>query len=147
MKTIITGACIAFILLGIPLRSHGHAMFATPIDGGVGVQAVYDNGRPAAFSEVAVFGPNDTPFVSGHTDPNGRFLFRPDRDGTWRVTVDDGMGHIASLSYEIGADMLPADTEYAIRMPRRYGVIAGLGVIFGLSGWSAYIRSRKRVGS
>ena len=63
----------------------------------------YSDGEMMRFSEVLVFSPEDaqTEFQSGRTDQNGRFVFYPDQNGTWRIEANDGMGHKAVKSIEV----------------------------------------------
>lgn len=76
-------------------RVSAHGMSSRVIQGGIGVQAEYDHGQPMAGAEARVYAPDEPDVVwqKGVTDPNGVFMFFPNRDGIWRVTVDDGMGH------------------------------------------------------
>ncbi len=128
------------------MRCLGHAMFVSPVEGAIGVRAVYDDGSPAAFSETRVFAPgaDDVPVLTGMTDSNGYFMFRPDRVGDWQVAVDDGMGHADTVAIAVAGDRLSViDTGGPPpRMPRAYGLVAGLGLIFGVFGWSAYFRTQ-----
>lgn len=68
------------------------------------VTATYAAGTPAPDADVVVEAPGgDTEgaWQTGRTDPMGRFVFAPDRDGEWRVTVDDGQGHRAVLTFSV----------------------------------------------
>lgn len=56
-----------------------------------------------SFAKVKIWSPeNDrVEFQNGRTDKNGRFSFFPDVDGVWHITVNDGMGHVATLKPEL----------------------------------------------
>lgn len=138
---------LAAVLPGLAGVCVGHGLSAERVEGGTGVRVVYDDGAAVAFSDVRVFAPgNDThPTLTGTTDRNGCFLFLPDAIGTWKVSVEDGMGH--AITREIvfdGQVALPVAGPGA--MPREYAVWTGLSTIFGLFGWSAYIRLKQAVG-
>ncbi len=46
------------LLLPPPPPAHAHGVNATIIQGGIGVQAQYDNGEPMAYAEVHVYAPD-----------------------------------------------------------------------------------------
>ena len=113
----------------------GHGVELTVVlNGGTGVEARYDDGSPVSYSEVKVFSPKDpeTEFQSGVTDKNGRFMFFPDTTGTWRVIVDDGMGHLLTAEVQAGPNKLAGGGD--TRVSRLTGGIVGVSVIFGLFG-------------
>lgn len=110
------------------------------VDGGVGVRAVYDDGNPVSFSDASLFAPaGGPPIFTGMTDRNGCFMFSPDTSGVWRVTVDDGMGHVVTAELPVGGAIATPAAD-GRRPPKRYGVVAGLAGIFGIFGWWAYLR-------
>jgi nickel transport protein len=126
-------ACAADVCLG-------HGIAAVRVDGGVGVGFVYYDGTPVTFSDVSVFAPGagDKPTLAATTDRNGCFMFRPDTNGVWKVTVDDGMGH--AITHEIVFDgQAAAPAKSCGRMPTRYGTVIGLAVICGVFGWPAFL--------
>lgn len=120
---------------------YGHSITATRVDGGVGVLATYDDGTPVSFSEAHLLAPGamEKPALVGTTDRNGCFMFRPDTNGIWKVTVDDGMGHVVTEELRFDGHAVAPERDKG-RMPKRYGVIAGLALIFGVFGWSAFLR-------
>ncbi len=132
------------ILLTAVMACEGHGIAARPVEDGIGIQAVYDDGYPVAFGDVKVFAPDraDKPALEGLTDRNGCFMFRPDTNGTWRVTVDDGMGHAVSheLYFDGGKSAAMQSKE---PVSKRHGVMTGLSLIFGLFGWIAYLRGQR----
>jgi hypothetical protein len=99
-----------------------------------------------AFCDVEVFRPGEDSeaFQVGTTDPNGAFGFVPDTTGTWRLTVDDGMGHMATAELIVDPDGIRRNV--ASGRGRLPGVIVGVGVIFGLFGALALFFSRRRQG-
>ena len=122
----------------------GHALEHRTVQGGVGIQALYDDGRPAAFSPAQAFPPGSTQvFAEGLTDRAGRFVFAPPTSGIWRVTVDDGMGHALETRLTISGGAL-RDARGPARPHRASGVVAGLGLLFGGFGLWALWRARRR---
>lgn len=128
-------------LAALPARAH--SLQHAPVQGGIGVRATYDDGAPSAFSAVQVFAPGETQaFAEGMTDRDGSFTFRATTTGVWRLTVDDGMGH--ALAAELPVTELGLQAPAAPgACPRAYGVLAGLGLIFGGFGVWALARARK----
>ena len=74
----------------------------------VEVQATFDSGEPMAAAQVNVFAPDDpeNPWLTGVTDDEGRFVFKPDPaiPGDWDVQVRQaGHGDIIQIPIEEGA--------------------------------------------
>jgi hypothetical protein len=133
--------CIACLPPAVCL---GHGAECNTVTGGTAIEAVYDDGSPMAYCDVEVFRPG-TPgeaFQGGSTDPLGRFAFVPDTTGTWKATVDDGMGHLASCDIIVGPDGV--GIAGAGGTDRLRGVIVGVAAIFGLFGLAALLYSRRR---
>jgi len=163
---------ILMMLFLWPAGGYGHGLRHKALEGGRGVEVMYDQGKPAVSARVTVFSPGDreNPFQEGFTDRNGRFVFFPDRAGAWLIEVHDGMGH--ALRHEILVDDAPAPDEAGVPVPRHeeapiriqdkapdrlkdetppwtrlQAVIVGVSVIFGLFGLLALIKSRARPGA
>ena len=128
--------------------AEGHAIEARRLDGGVGVEAVYDDGSPASFSEVKLYAPGSgaEPVFTGTTDRGGRFMFLPDTNGVWRLTVDDGMGHATQSEINWNGNEATSAPPSS-RMPRWQGVVTGLSLLFGLFGWGAFLRMKQQHGA
>lgn len=142
----------AVLILGSILASvatvwgHGTQGLVEDRDG-ILVSADYDDGEPMSYAEVKIFGPDsEIPFQKGRTDRNGRFMFRPDQKGRWRIIVSDGMGHRLALEREI----FDAQGDIQVETPgksgasknsRFQGIIMGVSIILGLfgivCGWKA----------
>ena len=129
----------------------------------------YDGGIPVANAQVTVFAPGeDEVYLTGTTDPAGFFAFVPNNPGNWRAVVDDGMGHrrearlevgTASEQEEHGHDALHADHTHDVdhtheaALPhthepegsdRPWRLAAGLGLIFGLTGFAYGFTARRQ---
>jgi nickel transport protein len=98
-----------------------------------------------SFAQVDIAAPDGKPgFQSGRTDRNGMFLFLPDGDGKYRVTVGDDMGHRLVLAKTIAGDgNIAASRESraiaGVSAGKGNGVVGGLGMIIGcgriIYGW------------
>jgi len=128
-----------------PYAAPAHGLITAPLSGGEGVRVAYDDDEPVSFADVQVFAPGGAkPVLTGVTDRNGCFLFRPDTAGVWKVSVDDGMGHGAPHF----VTSAPAASAAAPppRRSRAQDVVTGLSLIFGVSGWGAWLRLRTKRG-
>lgn len=105
-------------------------------EGGVGIKVFYDDGSPMAYVDVTIFSPNDgeVEYQSGLTDKNGQFVFNPDADGTWKVIVNDGLGHglIKELDLQEGILEEKAPNNALLRWQK---IIIGCSLIFGITGF------------
>jgi nickel transport protein len=129
----------------------------------VAVSFFYADGQPMSYAETLVFGPDndDIEFQNGRTDQNGRFAFYPETPGTWRLVVNDGMGHRAegiiavkapaenaAESGAVGGDETPAtrsDVQAEIPEHSHTGLklIAGLSLIGNLCFAGFYFKNRR----
>jgi nickel transport protein len=123
----------------------GHGVTHQVFDGALGLEASYDDGTPMRYCEVEVFSPLDeeTPFQQGFTDANGRFAFVPDAPGTWRVTVDDGMGHALNERIEVEESLAVRKRDH-FRFTRVQGAIVGVSLILAIFGLVSFLAQRRR---
>jgi nickel transport protein len=105
------------------------------------ITAEYDDGEPMNYAAVEIKAPDSTiVFQTGRTDRNGRFMIYPDQTGQWQAVVQDGMGHRLTLDLEVGGSTAAPESAHVRSsltsggMTRAAKVIAGLSIIFGLSG-------------
>jgi len=135
-------------VLGFTTFCLAHGITHEILEVGAGVKATYSDESPMAYCDVAIFAPGgpESEFQTGTTDPNGCFAFVPDTTGVWRVTVDDGMGHLLTAEVSVGPEGVEA-TGAARGYDRVRSVVVGISVIFGLFGVLALLRSRRRPGS
>ncbi len=131
--------------MGLPAFCVGHGVKHSVFSAGTGIEATYDNGRPMAFCDVVVVSPAnpDNEYQSGITDPAGRFAFVPDTNGVWKVTVDDGMGHLVTADVQTGPNKQVSD-GVDTGMNRFAGGMIGVSVIFGLFGLYSLVRFHPR---
>jgi len=81
--------------------------------------------------------------VAATSDRNGCFAFLPDTNGTWKVTVDDGMGHLAEARIDIDSAG-GRHAEEAHQADRLSGAVVGISVIFGCFGVYAMLSGRAK---
>jgi nickel transport protein len=102
----VLGLVIGFTCLCAPrVEAHGTAHRVVRNGTAVTVESFYSDKEPMQYAEVLVFSPSDrkVEYQNGRTDRNGRFAFFPDRQGTWRIEVNDGMGHLMKADIEVTA--------------------------------------------
>jgi hypothetical protein len=141
-----SAAITLWLMLLLPAACMAHGAECSTVSGGAAIEAVSDDGSPMAYCDVEVVRPGmpDEAFQVGSTDPLGRFAFVPDTTGTWKVTVDDGMGHLAACEIEVGPHGVGIASGGGT--DRFGGVIVGVAVIFGIFGLVALLYSRRRHG-
>ena len=125
------------------------------------VHSYFSKDAPLGDASVEIFSPgNEEAFQKGHTDKQGFFTFRPNDSGTWKVTVDDGMGHFDQVTVNVSGkffideeptkeeeptvvdDDKPEETKQA-EIPLVYRIIFGLSIIFGLTGILYGIKAKR----
>lgn len=136
--------------------SNADVVVRAPAEGGGA-----SDGAPAVGSDV---------WQEGRTDPRGRFIFAPERPGEWQVVVDDGQGHRATLVVSVAAPSAEPEVEARARTAassvaasevgaspevrsgdaaggpigdRFWQLVAGLGLIAGLTGGAYGIAARR----
>lgn len=136
-------ALIAALGLLLPAGSSAHGLTAelVPLDGAVSVKCSYTNGDPAE-AEVLVKSPSDANsyFAILRTDPSGVAHFEPDVAGRWSLTVDDGLGHRASLEFSVDGDGVVRSVEGGAGWLARYALLAL--ACTGLLAWWLLLKRR-----
>ena len=99
------GICSAVlgILLAIPAVAKAHAIGAEARlkDGRVNVEAFYDDNTPAENAKVVVTDSEGTVVAEGKTDTSGKWSFLAPPAGKYKVAVDAGAGHRATVALTI----------------------------------------------
>lgn len=128
-----------------------HGLQYNEFEGGIGIEAIYDEGTPMSYSEVKIFSPTDgeTEFQQGLTDKNGRFVFYPDIKGRWKIVVDDGMGHRLEIMVAVDEAMKLKRDQQAGRsaetsLSQYERAIVGISIIFGISGIFLWWKGKRR---
>lgn len=132
---------LAVLLLSLPCSAEAHGTQGWLKEtSGICVVAQYDDGEPMSYAQVEIAAPDGKPgFQSGRTDRNGMFMFLPDVDGKYRVTVGDGMGHQLVLAKTITENgNIAASRESgaiaSVSSGKMNGIAGGVGMIIGCGG-------------
>ncbi|MGQ9626923.1 MAG: carboxypeptidase regulatory-like domain-containing protein [Anaerolineae bacterium] len=141
-------AFIVFLLLlvfALPASSFAHGVrigykVATTIE----VTASYDDGRPMAGGQVAIYAPDDPskPWLTGTCDENGKFTFTPDpaKPGTWDVQVRQaGHGDILHIPIGEGKGAMAGSTGYT---PLQIALMSAC-VVWGFLGTALFFSRRE----
>jgi len=145
MTRYVKSILIALIALGLHSQIQAHGVSYKVIQGGIGIQAQYDDGQPISYSDCKIFAPGDmkTPYQQGLTDKYGRFVFVPDTSGIWKIEVDDGMGHGLIEKVDISNDMTLTKGLEQKHFNRYQDILMGVSVIFGITGIAFYFAAKK----
>ena len=144
MNRIILTISIVFALF-VPGSLYPHGVDILVIGGGSGVEAKYDSGDPISHADVTIYSPGneEEPSQTGVTDRNGRFLFYPDMDGVWKVVVNDWTGHGGTKLITIKDSAIVQGPEVEMPIGRKTKILAGISVIFGLTGILFFVLARR----
>ncbi len=82
-------------------------------------------------ADAWVYSPDepDRPFQSGRTDRGGVFSFVPNANGTWRVIVDDGMGHHKEIEVTVDGSAPIAPEPFSPPLLRLAAAAVGLAAL------------------
>ncbi|MCX6594762.1 MAG: hypothetical protein NTV70_00155 [Acidobacteria bacterium] len=128
------------ILAAVALTASAHDLVLTAERTGAAVviRAAYAGTEPCPFAPTEVFSPAGpkTEHQNGRTDRTGRFAFLPDQPGTWRVVVDDELGHRVEIQVPVteGAN-LPLGGAQPVWQKALTGAALILGLTGGWYGW------------
>ena len=140
-----------FILLIILLsvfsfveKTSAHGTGYNIIKGGIGIEAMYNEGSPMSDSDVTLFSPDNStnPYLTGITDQKGRFIFFPETKGEWILRVDDGMGHSLTAKLDVTEKGVLSKTDGAI-LSYLQKITMAICVLWGLIGTGLYFKSKK----
>ncbi len=159
MKTI--GCLLAFGLFAVfnglsapCAEAHGTGHRVIRDAGALAVESFYSDREPMSYAEVKLYGPSDAviEYQNGRTDKNGRFAFLPDQEGTWRIEVGDGMGHLMMAEIDVKnpekAETPSGETPVAVDVarpgiPMSWKAALGLSLIANLN-MLLYIWKKKK---
>lgn len=141
-------AATALVLSGLmawhaPAHAHGvgHAPETLPAEG---IRFYYSDGTPMAFAEATLFAPDGTEHQNARTDAMGRIAVLPDKPGTWRLVVSDGMGHRSEMTIAAGATSSTArqPSGNAGGPPGLTAILLGLSLLGNVAMSAALLRRR-----
>lgn len=140
--------CLLFgLVLAFAAQAHSLGVGVEIAEQTVIVRTRYADG---AFPDADVLvyspgAPGDQPFQSGKTDRGGVFSFVPDAAGSWRVIVDDGMGHYKEVEVAVGGGAPAAPEPFSPPLLRLAAAAVGLAALgFYLGRVSQRQTGRKR---
>ncbi len=148
-KSIIFFLAILFLA---PCGVFAHGVMGEVRRGGIVVTVKYTTGEPMSYAGVKISSPGaKLPFQSGRTDRNGRFCFFPDKQGEWKVVVDDEMGHRLEVRVPVDKEMKltlsqPLKNPVNRLISRYERVITGISIILGITGMILWWRAKKVYG-
>ena len=145
-------AATGWVVLTVPAMAHAHAIGAEAklAAGRVELEAYYDDDTPGADAAVTVTGPGGKVVAEGRTDPVGRWSFPRPPAGKYRVTIDAGGGHRATIGLTIPPPAPPVasprpagdpvnvsdgPTRSEFTGPTRYVWAAGGIIVIGAGTW------------
>ena len=134
-----------------PSYSHAHRMLVDCMveDGTVLVDVFFPDGKPARNVKVEVYRSDESLYLSGETDAEGRFGFDPGNETHFKVAAIGKLGHRAEQEVSLN-EAMPGPSEKSERedevrqhepIPLRE-IFAGLGYIFGVAGILMYLKAR-----
>lgn len=102
LKTLTSLVVLSVLGSSVPAFAHGVSIQYRATKA-IEIQATYEGGVPMADAQVSVYAPDapSTPWMTGKTDEQGRFVFVPDstQAGNWDVKVRQlGHGKILSIA-------------------------------------------------
>jgi nickel transport protein len=134
-----------------PLLAHGLDIEVRRHHPAVVLRAAYAGTEPAAYVSVEIFAPekSDVKYQAGYSDAAGCFAFVPDREGDWRAVFDDELGHREEIIVPIDrafleAGVTPGSEAPSSRLPLWQRALAGVMLIFGISGFLYGFKLRRR---
>ena len=117
MKPVRLFICIIAVAFIYCVQIYAHGVECSINTGAKSVKSQYDDGAPMSYADVKIFTPEGKEFQSGVTDKNGIFSFVPDSKGTWKIKIDDGMGHRIDKTIKINADFKILENNFA-KLPK-----------------------------
>jgi nickel transport protein len=137
----------------LPAAAFAHGVDVSDVTGQAGVRTVrfgYTDGEFMLFAKVKVYPPStpDATVQESMTDRDGYFSFVPFENGDWRLTAEDGMGHMGEIVVTVAdgtTQEAASQTENAApsnRLPRLIAIALGLSVIFNVFAFW-YLTGRK----
>ncbi|VBB42126.1 conserved exported hypothetical protein [uncultured Desulfatiglans sp.] len=151
-----TAALLACVLLPATLLAHGTGHRILENKTAITVGFFYSDAEPMRYAEVLVFSPDNQKieYQNGRTDLHGQFAFHPDQSGTWRITADDGMGHLEQATVDVGtSDPVATTTDEEPHKgaaaldrsapSRLAGIAAGLSILLNIVLFALWWKGRK----
>ncbi len=134
-----------------PAQAHGTNFRILSGNKAVTAEFYYSDDEAMSYAGVLVFSPQDgkKEYQNGRTDKNGRFAFYPDTAGTWRIEVNDGMGHKVQAEVICGSGKSEqANSQNQPKTPHQSlnkmsKVLLGISLILFMSSLLLWLNARK----
>lgn len=106
-------AVAIWLILTIPTVADAHAVGAEARlkNGKVMIEAFYDDDTPVADAKVVITNPDGKLTAEGKTDKEGKCSFEAPLPGKYKVIVDAGAGHRATVGLTIPITVPPQTSE------------------------------------
>lgn len=146
MKRIFFAILTLFSL--VPLSAHAHGVFYESYKAeAIVIHAEFAANSPARFAKLEIYkGDSALPMQEARMDESGNFAFLPPEDGTYRVLISAGSDHGEhTADFTIDANAMASEVTFEKQPFEKYiGILGSLGVIFGLFGILALLKSRRK---
>ncbi|GMO46126.1 MAG: hypothetical protein Ta2G_01180 [Termitinemataceae bacterium] len=143
---------LALLLLPVFVYAHGVEVDDVTAEGLTvhTVQFRYSTGEPMSFAKIKIYPPStadkNVESLVSISDRNGIFSFVPDEEGTWRIDIEDGMGHSGSISVATNVSEKSSTNVSAInkKLLRALTAILGLSLVLNFfTAWYFVMRNKK----
>lgn len=137
---------IAFIV-ALCLNLSAHGLFYSAHEGkAIIINANFTEKIPAAYAEIVIYeGDSAIPLITSRMDNGGNFAFLPPAAGKFRIKIIASSDHGEhTKEFDINAGEELALKSYKEPAYQKYlGILSAIGIIFGIFGIIAIIKSRK----
>ena len=126
--------------------AHRVNLFAWVEGNKVFVESKFSSTRSVKKGKIVVTDPDGNELVTGTTDENGEFSFEIPKKTELKIVLIAGTGHRAEWTIPASEIEMPGTsgkTPPEKGIPLK-GIIIGVGFIFSLTAFAAYIRKRKK---
>ncbi len=134
------------LLSALPASSHELEVTTRLAAPAVIVKATYAGSEPVPFAKIQIYSPAEPgkEHQSANLDQRGYFAFVPAQPGSWKVVVDDELGHKVTLQVavpesftgEAGGNGANSGLSGTARVER---ALLGISLLVGITGfWYGY---------
>lgn len=138
---------ILTFIAALCLNLSAHGLFYSAHEGkAIIINANFTEKIPAAYAQIVIYeGDSAIPLLTSTMDSGGNFAFLPPRKGAYRVKITASSDHGEhTKEFDIDANDELALNSYKEPVYQKYlGILSAIGIIFGIFGIIAIIKSRK----
>jgi nickel transport protein len=109
----------------------------------------YSTGEPMSFAKLKIYPPStmskNIESLISITDRNGLFSFVPDENGTWRIDIEDGMGHAGSINVVSNdGEKSTANIAHNRKLPPAITAVLGISLLLNIfTIWYFMLKKKK----